>query len=173
MTSWRCGHPHRRLLGACAWCCGCMCAWSCALALFIGPVHGPHIPAPRTSPTHQLHAPAPRTGPTHRPCAQANVDKTLDPSEWRLEALANKLVQYCKLLEGLTADDLTNAAKVGGLGATAPRPGYAPSSLAAALQGQCSLRLQARIRLQACIQFRVGWSAHVGKPGVKGACQRA
>ncbi len=33
---------------------------------------------------------------------QANVDKNMDPAEWRLDALAAKLVQYCYLLEGLT-----------------------------------------------------------------------
>jgi len=43
---------------------------------------------------------------------QANVDRNADPAEWRLEALANKLVQYCVLLEGLTADDLANNSKV-------------------------------------------------------------
>lgn len=43
---------------------------------------------------------------------QANVDTNVDPSEWKLEALANKLVQYCVLLEGLTADDLMNNSKV-------------------------------------------------------------
>jgi len=44
-------------------------------------------------------------------CAQANIDSNADPSEWRLEALANKLVQYCVLLEGLTAEDLANNSK--------------------------------------------------------------
>jgi hypothetical protein len=33
---------------------------------------------------------------------QANVDRTADPAEWRLDALAAKMVQYCPLLEGLT-----------------------------------------------------------------------
>jgi hypothetical protein len=33
---------------------------------------------------------------------QANVDRNLDPSEWRLDALAGKMVQYCYLLQGLT-----------------------------------------------------------------------
>eukprot|EP00967_Tisochrysis_lutea_P015603 scaffold17582_cov23-Tisochrysis_lutea.AAC.2 len=41
----------------------------------------------------------------------ANIDREADPSEWRLEVLANKLVQYCVLLEGLTAEDLTNNSK--------------------------------------------------------------
>jgi hypothetical protein len=33
---------------------------------------------------------------------EANVDRSADPSEWRLDALAAKMVQYCPLLEGLT-----------------------------------------------------------------------
>lgn len=36
---------------------------------------------------------------------QANVDRTADPSEWRLDALAAKMVQYCPLLEGLTGKE--------------------------------------------------------------------
>ncbi len=43
---------------------------------------------------------------------QANVDRTADPAEWRLDALAGKMVQYCPLLEGLTGNEL--AANVGG-----------------------------------------------------------
>lgn len=43
---------------------------------------------------------------------QANVDRTVEPAEWKLEALASKLVQYCKLLEGLTAEDLKKAGNV-------------------------------------------------------------
>jgi len=35
---------------------------------------------------------------------QANVDRSADPSEWRLDALAAKMVQYCPLLEGLTGN---------------------------------------------------------------------
>ncbi|KAF5842058.1 chloroplast-associated SecA protein [Dunaliella salina] len=42
---------------------------------------------------------------------EANIDRDADPSEWRLEALANKLVQYCVLLEGLTAEDLVKNSK--------------------------------------------------------------
>jgi hypothetical protein len=37
-------------------------------------------------------------------CCQANIDKAADPSEWRLDALAAKVVQYCPLLEGLTGE---------------------------------------------------------------------
>ncbi len=44
--------------------------------------------------------------------AQANVDRNADPAEWRLEALAAKMVQYCVLLEGLTADILKQKSNV-------------------------------------------------------------
>lgn len=37
---------------------------------------------------------------------EANVDRTADPSEWRLDALAAKMVQYCPLLDGLTGKEL-------------------------------------------------------------------
>uniref|UniRef100_A0A383WI89 chloroplast protein-transporting ATPase n=1 Tax=Tetradesmus obliquus TaxID=3088 RepID=A0A383WI89_TETOB len=37
---------------------------------------------------------------------EANVDKTADPAEWRLDALAAKVVQYCPLLQGLTGQEL-------------------------------------------------------------------
>jgi preprotein translocase subunit SecA len=37
---------------------------------------------------------------------EANVDKTSDPSEWNLDSLAAKMVQYCPLLEGLAAPEL-------------------------------------------------------------------
>jgi preprotein translocase subunit SecA len=40
---------------------------------------------------------------------EANVDRTADPSEWRLDALASKMVQYCPLLEGLTGQELAQA----------------------------------------------------------------
>lgn len=40
---------------------------------------------------------------------QANVDRTADPSEWRLDALAAKMVQYCPLLEGLTGGGQTHS----------------------------------------------------------------
>ncbi len=43
---------------------------------------------------------------------QANVDRSLEPSEWKLDALSAKLVQYCPLLEGLTANDLTSNSNV-------------------------------------------------------------
>jgi preprotein translocase subunit SecA len=39
---------------------------------------------------------------------EANVDRTADPSEWRLDALAAKMVQYCPLLEGLTGQELAS-----------------------------------------------------------------
>eukprot|EP00878_Enallax_costatus_P000382 GHUV01000467.1.p1 GENE.GHUV01000467.1~~GHUV01000467.1.p1 ORF type:complete len:1015 (+),score=343.35 GHUV01000467.1:196-3240(+) len=39
---------------------------------------------------------------------EANVDRTADPSEWRLDALAAKVVQYCPLLEGLTGQELSS-----------------------------------------------------------------
>lgn len=35
-----------------------------------------------------------------RSAPQANVDRSVDPSEWKLDALAGKMVQYCCLLEG-------------------------------------------------------------------------
>lgn len=38
---------------------------------------------------------------------EANVDRTADPAEWRLDALAAKMVQYCPLLEGLTGAELS------------------------------------------------------------------
>lgn len=40
------------------------------------------------------------------------MDKASDPAEWRLDALAGKMVQYCPLLQGLTGDDLRTAANV-------------------------------------------------------------
>jgi preprotein translocase subunit SecA len=46
------------------------------------------------------------------------VDRGVDPAEWRLDALAGKIVQYCRLLEGLTGDTLR--AEVGP--ATRPSP---------------------------------------------------
>ena len=46
--------------------------------------------------------------PTHSlsitPPHQANVNKNEEQSEWRLDALAAKMVQYCYLLEGLTGE---------------------------------------------------------------------
>jgi preprotein translocase subunit SecA len=36
--------------------------------------------------------------------SQANVNKNEEQSEWRLDALAGKMVQYCYLLEGLTGE---------------------------------------------------------------------
>lgn len=42
---------------------------------------------------------------------EANVtDKSADVSEWKLDALAAKMVQYCYLLEGLTGEQLTKVA---------------------------------------------------------------
>jgi len=41
---------------------------------------------------------------------EANVDRATEPAEWKLEALATKMVQYCVLLEGLTAQDLNREA---------------------------------------------------------------
>ena len=35
---------------------------------------------------------------------QANVNKNEEQSEWRLDALAAKMVQYCYLLEGLAGE---------------------------------------------------------------------
>ncbi len=35
---------------------------------------------------------------------QANVDKNQEQAEWKLDALAEKMVQYCYLLEGLTGE---------------------------------------------------------------------
>jgi preprotein translocase subunit SecA len=46
--------------------------------------------------------------------SQANVDRNGDPAEWRLDALAGKLIQYCYLLEGLTGADLARVAAEGG-----------------------------------------------------------
>ncbi|GFH27523.1 seca_motor_dead domain-containing protein [Haematococcus lacustris] len=41
---------------------------------------------------------------------EANVDRQAEPSTWAWDKLAGKMVQYCRLLEGLTGDDLrTNA----------------------------------------------------------------
>jgi len=40
---------------------------------------------------------------------EANIDKNGDPAEWRLDALAGKMVQYCYLLEGLTGAELAKA----------------------------------------------------------------
>lgn len=37
---------------------------------------------------------------------EANVKANLEPSEWPLESVAGKMVQYCTLLQGLTAQDL-------------------------------------------------------------------
>lgn len=45
---------------------------------------------------------------------EANVDRNGDPAEWRLDALAGKLIQYCYLLEGLTGADLAKVAAEGG-----------------------------------------------------------
>ncbi|MEW5312833.1 MAG: hypothetical protein WDW38_004438 [Sanguina aurantia] len=46
---------------------------------------------------------------------EANVaDRSLDPSEWKLDALAGKMRQYCYLLESLTGDQLLTAARSGG-----------------------------------------------------------
>ncbi|GAX74750.1 hypothetical protein CEUSTIGMA_g2197.t1 [Chlamydomonas eustigma] len=45
---------------------------------------------------------------------EANVSKNEEQTEWRLSALAGKLVQYCYLLEGLTGDDLSKAVAEGG-----------------------------------------------------------
>jgi preprotein translocase subunit SecA len=42
---------------------------------------------------------------------EANVDRTADPGEWRLDALSAKMVQYCPLLEGLTGAELADACK--------------------------------------------------------------
>ncbi|GFH12233.1 protein translocase subunit SecA [Haematococcus lacustris] len=36
----------------------------------------------------------------------ANVDRQAEPSTWAWDKLAGKMVQYCRLLEGLTGDDL-------------------------------------------------------------------
>jgi len=46
---------------------------------------------------------------------QANVDRAGDPAEWRLDALASKMVQYCPLLEELTGAELAANSKVGNL----------------------------------------------------------
>ncbi|KAJ9529991.1 hypothetical protein QJQ45_023225, partial [Haematococcus lacustris] len=37
---------------------------------------------------------------------EANVDRQAEPSTWAWDKLAGKMVQYCRLLEGLTGDDL-------------------------------------------------------------------
>ncbi|GBF93465.1 translocase subunit chloroplastic [Raphidocelis subcapitata] len=41
---------------------------------------------------------------------EANVDRSSDPAEWRLDSLASKMVQYCPLMEGLTGDELRKEA---------------------------------------------------------------
>ena len=41
---------------------------------------------------------------------QANVNPTLSPKEWNLEALSDKMKQYCYLLDDLTADMLSQEA---------------------------------------------------------------
>ena len=33
---------------------------------------------------------------------QANVDKNTDATEWKLDSLATKMIQYCNLLQDLT-----------------------------------------------------------------------
>ncbi|EFJ50912.1 hypothetical protein VOLCADRAFT_57571 [Volvox carteri f. nagariensis] len=45
---------------------------------------------------------------------EANVDRTKEPSEWRLDDLARKMVQYCYLLEELTGEQLSRVAAEGG-----------------------------------------------------------
>jgi hypothetical protein len=40
---------------------------------------------------------------------QANIDRTADVSEWKLDALAYKMTQYCPLLDGLSAEVLRDA----------------------------------------------------------------
>ena len=42
---------------------------------------------------------------------EANVDRATDPSEWKLDSLAAKMVQYCPLLEGLTGSELATQAQ--------------------------------------------------------------
>lgn len=37
---------------------------------------------------------------------EANIDVSLPPEDWPLESLAAKMIQYCYLLEGLTAEEL-------------------------------------------------------------------
>ncbi len=41
---------------------------------------------------------------------QANVNPTLAPKEWNLEALSDKMKQYCYLLDDLTAEQLAREA---------------------------------------------------------------
>ncbi len=41
---------------------------------------------------------------------QANVNPTLAPKEWNLEALSDKMKQYCYLLDDLTAELLAQEA---------------------------------------------------------------
>ncbi|PNW75221.1 hypothetical protein CHLRE_12g517900v5 [Chlamydomonas reinhardtii] len=45
---------------------------------------------------------------------EANVDKSTEPAEWKLDSLAAKMVQYCYLLEGLTGDELLKVANESG-----------------------------------------------------------
>ncbi|GIL47249.1 hypothetical protein Vafri_4093 [Volvox africanus] len=45
---------------------------------------------------------------------EANVDRNKEPSDWRLDDLAKKMVQYCYLLEGLTGEELGKVAAGGG-----------------------------------------------------------
>ena len=40
------------------------------------------------------------------------MDKNADPVDWKLDALAAKMVQYCPLLEGLTGETMRAEAKV-------------------------------------------------------------
>lgn len=93
---------------------------------------------------------------------QANVDRSLEPSEWKLESLAAKLVQYCPLLEGLTADDLKDNSNVRGTAVQQARMNSKAGATA-----NCCLRSHVQLQSHILTLFSSSWP-----PALASRCAR-